>query len=142
MDGSNESRESRFFTEEQRQTIAAAMARIIPSDDTPGAREAGTIDFLDRYLSGIDFIFAKPDGSGFERLEGKQAGAWRQRVTAMREKYLTGLAELDRVSRAIGGDPFFRLSRGGQEPGLAGLGGPGRAPKGAVGAEGGGGRPP
>ena len=27
------------------------MARIIPTDDTPGAREAGSIDFLDRYLS-------------------------------------------------------------------------------------------
>ena len=49
------------------------MARIIPTDDTPGAREAGTIDFLDRYLSGIDFIYAKPDGSGFETARG-QAG--------------------------------------------------------------------
>src|SRR4051812_14959414 len=142
MDDSTETQVGRFFTAEQRATVAAAMARIIPTDDTPGAREAGTIDFLDRYLSGIEYIFARPDGSGFETLEGKQAGAWQQRVEAMREKYLTGLAELDRVSRAIGGDPFFRLSRGGQEPGLAGLGGPGRAPKGAVGAEGGGGRPP
>ena len=46
------------------------MARIIPTDDTPGAREAGTIDFVDRYLSGIGFIYAKPDGSGFEELAG------------------------------------------------------------------------
>ena len=43
------------------------MARIIPTDDPPGAREAGTVDFLDRYLAGIDNIYAKPDGSGFER---------------------------------------------------------------------------
>ena len=28
------------------------MARIIPTDHEPGAREAGTIDFVDRYLSG------------------------------------------------------------------------------------------
>ena len=54
----------------QRATIEAAMARIIPTDDTPGAREAGSIDFVDRYLSGIGFIYAKPDGSGFETLEG------------------------------------------------------------------------
>ena len=61
-----------FFNPHQRATIEAAMARIIPTDDTPGAREAGCIDFLDRYLSGIGYIFAKPDGSGFETLEGKR----------------------------------------------------------------------
>ena len=60
-----------FFNAHQRATIEAAMARIIPTDDTPGAREAGCIDFLDRYLVGIGFIFAKPDGSGFETLEGQ-----------------------------------------------------------------------
>ena len=54
-----------FFDNHQRETIGAAMARIIPTDDTPGAREAGTIDFLDRYLSGIGYVYAKPDGSGF-----------------------------------------------------------------------------
>jgi hypothetical protein len=53
-----------FFDAHQRTTIEAAMARIIPTDDRPGA-----IGFLDRYLSGIDFIYAKPDGSGFEKLE-------------------------------------------------------------------------
>jgi gluconate 2-dehydrogenase gamma chain len=40
-----------FFDAHQRATIEAAMARIIPTDDQPGAREAGTIEFLDRYLS-------------------------------------------------------------------------------------------
>ena len=47
------------------------MARIIPTDDQPGAREAGCIDFVERYLSGIDFIYAKPDGTGFETLDGR-----------------------------------------------------------------------
>jgi Gluconate 2-dehydrogenase subunit 3 len=46
-----------FFDTRQRATIEAAMARIIPTDDRPGAREAGTIEFLDRYLSGLDFIY-------------------------------------------------------------------------------------
>ena len=77
---------SRFFGEHQRATIEAAMARIIPTDDTPGAVEAGTIDFLDRYLSGIDYIYAKPDGSGFEELSGKRADAWRQRVGIVRAR--------------------------------------------------------
>jgi gluconate 2-dehydrogenase gamma chain len=49
-----------FFNDPQRKTVEAAMARIIPTDDTRGAIEAGTIDFLDRYLSGIDYIYAKP----------------------------------------------------------------------------------
>jgi hypothetical protein len=71
------------------------MARIIPTDDRPGAREAGTIEFLDRYLSGLDFIYAKPDGSGFEKLEGKRAEAWKQRIEIIRAKYVTGIKELD-----------------------------------------------
>ena len=65
-----------FFDTHQRATVEAAMARIIPTDDQPGAREAGTVDFVDRYLSGIGFIYARPDGSGFETLTGRQAGAW------------------------------------------------------------------
>ena len=68
--------EARFFDDFQRRTIEAAMARIIPTDYQPGASEAGTIDFLDRYLSGIDYVYARPDGSGFMRLEGKRAEAW------------------------------------------------------------------
>ena len=68
----------RYFDDHQRRTVEAAMARIIPADHQPGAREAGTVEFIDRYLSGIDFVYAKPDGSGFERLEGKLAEAWRQ----------------------------------------------------------------
>jgi len=88
-----------FFDTRQRATIVAAMARIIPSDDRPGAREAGTIEFLDPYLSGLDFIYAKPDGSGFEKLEGKRAEAWKQRIEIIRAKYVAGIKELDRRGR-------------------------------------------
>ena len=73
-----------FFDPHQRATIDAAMARIIPTTDTPGAAEAGTIDFLDRYLSGIDCIYAKPDGSGFETLSGRRARAWQRRIDILR----------------------------------------------------------
>ena len=85
------------------------MARVIPTDDTPGAREAGCIDFLEHYLSGIDFIFAKPDGSGFEALEGKSAAAWMQRIETMRTRYSEGVRELDRYSRAAHGTDFVDL---------------------------------
>ena len=84
-----------FFDPHQRATIEAAMARIIPTDDVPGAREAGCIDFLERYLSGIGFIFAKPDGSGFEVLEGRSAEAWMQRIEVMRARHIEGLHDLD-----------------------------------------------
>ena len=86
------------------------MARIIPTDDQPGAREARTIDFLDRYLSGLDFIYAKPDGSGFEKLEGKRAVAWQQRIDVIREKYIQGIKELDRRSHKQFGADFARLT--------------------------------
>ena len=94
------------FDPHQRATIEAAMARIIPTDDTPGAREAGCIDFLDRYLSGLGFIYAKPDGSGFEVLEGRSADAWRQRIEIMRLRYAEGVHDLDKRARAYAGCDF------------------------------------
>ena len=99
-----------FFNEHQRATIEAAMARIIPTDDQPGAREAGTINFLDRYLSGLGFIYVKPDGSGFEKLEGKRADAWKQRIDIIRAKYVDGVIELDRRSQSQFGAEFVRLT--------------------------------
>src|SRR5258707_8982368 len=87
-----------FFNAHQRATIEVAMARIIPTDDQPGAREARTIDFVDRYLSGLGFIYAKPDGSGFEKLQGKRADAWKKRIDIIRAKYVEGVKELDRRS--------------------------------------------
>jgi gluconate 2-dehydrogenase gamma chain len=98
------------FNLHERETIAAAMARIIPSDDTPGAREAGTIDFLERYLSGTRFIYAKPDGSGFETLTGRREEAWASRVATMRETYHAGVRELDGRSRHRFGRDFKELS--------------------------------
>jgi Gluconate 2-dehydrogenase subunit 3 len=40
-----------FFTPEQAVEIDAVTARIIPSDETPGAREAGVVYFIDRALT-------------------------------------------------------------------------------------------
>ena len=99
-----------FFDEHQWSTIEAAMARIIPTDDHPGAKEAGTVQFVDQYLSGIDYVYAKPDGSGFEKLEGKRAEAWRRRIDIVRERYVEGLEELDRRSREQFDDDFVRLT--------------------------------
>jgi gluconate 2-dehydrogenase gamma chain len=116
--------EARFFDDFQRRTIEAAMARIIPTDHEPGASEAGTIDFLDCYLSGIDYIYAKPDGSGFERLEGKRAEAWRQRIKIVRQKYLEGIEELNKRGRAEFGDDFADLASDQQDAILTIMEGP------------------
>ncbi len=40
-----------FFTPEEAAEIDAIAARIIPSDETPGAREAGAVYFIDRALT-------------------------------------------------------------------------------------------
>jgi gluconate 2-dehydrogenase gamma chain len=103
------------FEPHERQTIAAAMARIIPTDDAPGAAEAGTIDFLERYLSGTRFIYAKPDGSGFETLTGRREEAWARRVATMRETYRAGVRELDGRSRHRFGRDFKALPEGEQD---------------------------
>jgi gluconate 2-dehydrogenase gamma chain len=118
--------EQSFFDPHQRATIDAAMARIVPSDDTPGAREAGAVDFLDRYLSGIGYIYAKPDGSGFEQLNGRQADAWRKRVDLARHKYADGVVELDRRARESHGSDFADLTPGQQDDILRSLESPDR----------------
>ena len=114
-------REERFFDPHQRATLEAAMARIIPTDDQPGAREAGTVEFLDRYLSGLDFIYAKPDGSGFEKLEGKRAEAWQRRIAILRAKYVEGVKELDRRSQSQFDADFVGLTTEQQDRILAGV---------------------
>ncbi|MBZ5644162.1 MAG: gluconate 2-dehydrogenase subunit 3 family protein [Acidobacteriia bacterium] len=43
----------RFFTKDEAMIVAAAAARIFPSDDSgPGAKEAGVVIFIDRQLAG------------------------------------------------------------------------------------------
>ena len=39
-----------FFTPEEAAEVEAVTARIIPTDDTPGAREAGVVYFIDHGL--------------------------------------------------------------------------------------------
>lgn len=99
-----------FFDDHQWETVEAAMARIIPTDQDPGAREANTVRFLDRYLSGIDYIYAKPDGSGFVTLSGKEAGVWRKRIDNLQRKYVEGIFELDRISERRFRAEFVHLS--------------------------------
>lgn len=41
----------RFFTDHEARALDALLAWVIPTDDTPGAREAGVIHYIDRQLT-------------------------------------------------------------------------------------------
>ena len=79
------------------------------------------MDFLDRYLSGIGYIYARPDGSGFETLEGKRAEAWRRRIAILRQTYLSGIEALDALAHKLFGANFVALGEQQQDDTLTAL---------------------
>jgi len=62
-----------FFTPEEANEIDAITARIIPTDDTPGAREAGVVYFIDRGLSTFAVDDQKTYRDGLPELQGRVA---------------------------------------------------------------------
>jgi hypothetical protein len=63
-------------------TLAAIGAQIIPTDGTPGAREAGMVDYIDTKIKGLE---------------------------SSRLAYQKGLQEVDNVSKGKFGAPFVEL---------------------------------
>ncbi len=67
-----------FFTSQQARDVEAIAAQLIPSDDTPGAKEAGVLYFIDRALSQYfpekQPVYTKglAELSGFARLTREQ----------------------------------------------------------------------
>lgn len=43
----------RFFTDEEAKCLVAVCEQIIPKDESPGATDAGVINYIDRQLSGV-----------------------------------------------------------------------------------------
>lgn len=103
-----EQSEPLFFTAHEWETVEAATSRLYPTDDTPGAKEAGVTLFIDRYVSGIDYVYATADGAGFLRLSGRHADSWRARVARLQKLYRDGVARLDQISRDMCGREFKR----------------------------------
>jgi hypothetical protein len=60
-----------FFTPEEAVEIDAIAARIIPSDETPGAREAGVVYFIDRALTTFAVDDQKPYREGLPALQAR-----------------------------------------------------------------------
>jgi gluconate 2-dehydrogenase gamma chain len=111
----------RFFTQDEAVIVAAAAARIFPSDDSgPGAREAGVVIYIDRQLAG-------PYGRDRHRYthgpfeegvpeQGYQREANPQQVYRAALKDLAGFdrlstAEQDQALTKIEDTDFFKLLR-------------------------------
>src|SRR5262245_6513492 len=62
-----------FFTPEQAVEIEAATACIVPTDDAPGAREAGCVYFIDRALVTFDSDKQELYRTGVATLQAKTA---------------------------------------------------------------------
>ncbi len=60
-----------FFTPEQATEIDAISARIIPTDDLPGAREAGVLYFIDRGLATFSADDQKTYREGLPELQAR-----------------------------------------------------------------------
>jgi gluconate 2-dehydrogenase gamma chain len=61
-----------YLTAEQAAEIEAMAAQIIPTDDTPGAREARVIYFIDRALTTFDKDKQPEYVKGLKQLQSKQ----------------------------------------------------------------------
>jgi gluconate 2-dehydrogenase gamma chain len=87
--------------------IEAAASRIIPTDDTPGAREAGVIYFIDRALA--TFAAAQRDdyGNGLAVLQAKTRELF---PGALKFSQATP-DQQDAVLEALEGQPIFELIR-------------------------------
>lgn len=104
----------RFFSDHERATIGAAVARIVPADEDPGAREACVIDYIERCLAtgeaaaGVsprekkeyaNFIL----GATGRRTEEQQTALFELNSVGTRHQkaYREGVARLDGLAREL-----------------------------------------
>ncbi|HUE81806.1 MAG TPA: gluconate 2-dehydrogenase subunit 3 family protein [Pyrinomonadaceae bacterium] len=85
----------RFLTQGEAEIVEAVTARIIPSDEQPGAREARVVDFIDHMLATT--------------------------YVAQQRAYREGLRELDQLSRRRFGRQFVAVAEKEQDELLSGM---------------------
>ncbi len=96
-----------FFTPAQAAEVEAMAAQIIPTDATPGAREARVIQFIDRVLT----TFEQPRQAEYvEGLKQLQAQTAQMLPAASRFSALTSEQQIQ-VLTAMEKTPFFNLVR-------------------------------
>jgi len=96
-----------FFTPAQAAEIEAMAAQIIPTDDTPGAREARVINFIDRALMTFERGSQPAYTQGLKDLEAQTRQLF---PNATKFSALTS-AEQIQVLTAMEKSPFFNLVR-------------------------------
>jgi hypothetical protein len=83
-----------FFNDDEYRVVESACARLIPTDEDPGATEAGVVDYIDGFLGAFSFdpprIWAggafsgrhggEPGFASFHRLTRLDELAWRTRL--------------------------------------------------------------
>jgi len=95
------------FTEAQAAEIEAMAAQIIPTDETPGAREARCVYFIDRALS----TFARDNQAAYmQGLQELQAKTRQLYPNAEKFSALTSEQQIKTLT-AIEKTPFFNLVR-------------------------------
>lgn len=102
---------ARYFDERSYAVVRAACARLIPTDQDPGAEEAGVVDYIDGLLGAFasdpPLIWAGGPFSGrfggapgfatFHRLTPAEELAWRTRIEGS-----LGIPERERLGPVVG----------------------------------------
>jgi gluconate 2-dehydrogenase gamma chain len=112
-----------FFTPEQAVEIAAVCEQIIPTDDTPGAREAGAVFFIDYALAKYEAENRQAYVDGLRQLADAAAKRGAPRFSALSsEQQIQALTDLQkgeffalvRRHTILGfvGDPIHKGNRG------------------------------
>jgi gluconate 2-dehydrogenase gamma chain len=96
-----------FFSPEEAVEVEAMTAQIIPSDDTPGAREARCVYFIDRALATFDRDKQSAYTQGLKDLQTK---AGERFPVAIRFSGLTSAQQIELLA-AIDKTEFFELVR-------------------------------
>jgi len=96
-----------FFTPEQAAEVEAIAAQIIPTDDTPGAREARVIYFIDRALQTFAAEERPTVARGLKELQAKL----RKRFPKATSFSALNSEQQIRLLKAIEKSQFFELLR-------------------------------
>ena len=133
-----------YFSDDEYTAVRAACARLIPTDDDPGATEAGVVDYIDGLLGAFHTdpprIWAGGPFSGraggdagfaaFHRLTALDELAWRTRiegslgiperefngpVVGLQQRYRDGLAALGADFAGLSGDEQDERLRANEE---------------------------
>jgi hypothetical protein len=96
-----------FLSSTQAADIEAVAAQIIPTDDSPGAREAGVVYFIDRALA---TFLSQLAGDYRAQLAAFQAAYREQHPRAKSFAALTSEQQVEYL-KGIEGTPFFNTTR-------------------------------